>query len=1023
MLGLREVEIREIEDREGVKLSQRQGRPLFLRGNCMVRGQKRPIMFELDSGSDRCLIRKEEAGRLGVRLRRFGEPKNIVGVGGKLIRCEEYCILEMGIQAEEGEVIKVNVLCYIFESDVPNLLGNDLMGYMGVVIDYGEECLWVSGRRVRLCSDRKEAGRGVRVINFVAMSDECLEAKDSRKINVRMSGVPEGVFAMMGDHEGEVVVMDTVFAVAQDSYQVIVVNMAGEPRSIKEGEYLGYILEEEGGNEIISLDSLIADPVYFSVGDDHESSNQCVFEKHGIEDLPDRRKLSAAKLDDFYEQGCRIVGPRKGIVLEPDLKKEEISREKELKYSRECKAWGSKEEFLKLFYWEEMEKELREDVGEEESKGFTERLQELFWSYRAVFWNGTMDHWTKAKIPDLEIELIENPPTAIDKYRNMSDEKQKVLKNYMSDLLKAGVVEKGTGATPYCCNPHVIRERRETTDGFVFKYRFCCDARQQNEIIKDISYRMPLIHELLRKASSGGKYFMSFDLSQYFFQLPISERSRQITSFYLLDWGIFQWTRAPMGLKSSPPQAQMTTDLVIRHMIRVLGYIDDFLSYGLSLESIYESAESFLLGMSHFRLLVQPKKVKLVSKCQSFLGYAVSLNKIVRLTRNKVTDLKGIASPRNKDDLRSLLGLLAWFSGRAFLRDATRKMREMCKSGNRFQWSDDLERDLRKAIEIILCPITGCLRPPISSSECCPFVLFIDSSRHHYGGVLCQMQPVGEREIKEEGLGEEVHRLYLLEYYSKAIPQNQLLVPIALLELESLFLCLKHWRAYLLGGCKFICYSDSRYVSFWYSLELCSEKVARWLQFISEFSLEIRFIPSELNQADIISRKNKGEGKIPVASNPFINIAVRNAQGEIVPVEQLFSRDKREELNGYFERVKRGQMAHIMSLRDWYHGGKPSSSSRGAEGAPLIAGSRLAGSRVHSCVQGGPGDCPGVSPRRALSGVSLSLVGTDQTAIDGVGRDPRVRKTEQRAGPFDYTEVAGECQYTSKGNEKGYARF
>ena len=208
MLGLREVEIREIEDREGVKLSQRQGRPLFLRGNCMVRGQKRPIMFELDSGSDRCLIRKEEAGRLGVRLRRFGEPKNIVGVGGKLIRCEEYCILEMEIQAEEGEVIKVNVLCYIFESDVPNLLGNDLMGYMGVVIDYGEECLWVSGRRVRLCTDRKEAGRGVRVINFVAMSDECLEAKDSRKINVRMSGVPEGVFAMMGDHEGEVVVKE-----------------------------------------------------------------------------------------------------------------------------------------------------------------------------------------------------------------------------------------------------------------------------------------------------------------------------------------------------------------------------------------------------------------------------------------------------------------------------------------------------------------------------------------------------------------------------------------------------------------------------------------------------------------------------------------------------------------------------------------------------------------------------------------------------------------------------------------------
>ena len=55
----------------------------------------------------------------------------------------------------------------------------------------------------------------------------------------------------------------------------------------------------------------------------------------------------------------------------------------------------------------------------------------------------------------------------------------------------------------------------------------------------------------------------------------------------------------------------------------------------------------------------------------------------------------------------------------------------------------------------------------------------------------------------------------------------------------------------------------------------------------------------------------------------------------------------------------------------------------GLKGALLIAGSRLAGSQVPSCVQGGPGDCPGVSPRRAPSGVSLSLVEAVKSAVKG----------------------------------------
>ena len=417
------------------------------------------------------------------------------------------------------------------------------------------------------------------------------------------------------------------------------------------------------------------------------------------------------------------------------------------------------------------------------------------------------------------------------------------------------MIEKGTGMTPWVANPHVIRERRETNEGPIFKWRFCLDYRQQNKLTRQFSYKLPLMSELLRKASSNGRYFISWDLTSYFFQLPLSERSREITSFYLLSWGVFQWTTCPMGMKNSPPLAQMTTDYVVLHMLRILGYIDDFLGYGLTLKQMLETCKSFLMAMSHFGLLVGVKKVNLVRKVINFLGYRVSYQNIHRITPSKLTDLRDIKSPCCKDDLRSILGLLSWYSARAKLRDSTRGMREMCKSGNRFRWGEDMERDLRRSIEILLDPVTGCLRPPVMATAETPMVLFTDSSKYSYGGCLCQVQKVSDHEVETEGVAKDLHRIYLLEYYSKSVPKNQILTPIAILELESLFQCLKHWKVYLHGNVTNIVYVDSRYVSYWQSLEWVSEKIARMVGYIAEFNLEVRFIPSTLNAADVFSRQ------------------------------------------------------------------------------------------------------------------------------------------------------------------------
>ena len=57
-----------------------------------IGGREHKVPFEIDTGSDRCIISKGEAMRLGVEPKHFLKPKSIVGVGGEQIDCGSYCV-------------------------------------------------------------------------------------------------------------------------------------------------------------------------------------------------------------------------------------------------------------------------------------------------------------------------------------------------------------------------------------------------------------------------------------------------------------------------------------------------------------------------------------------------------------------------------------------------------------------------------------------------------------------------------------------------------------------------------------------------------------------------------------------------------------------------------------------------------------------------------------------------------------------------------------------------------------------
>ena len=162
-----------------------------------------------------------------------------------------------------------------------------------------------------------------------------------------------------------------------------------------------------------------------------------------------------------------------------------------------------------------------------------------------------------------------------------------------------------------------------------------------------------------------------------------------------------------MGLKPIPSLAQAITDGILETIEEFAkGFIDDFFLYSMTYTRAVAEIRKFFIVCSYYNLKLKPQKCNLLKRVQTFLGYRVSHKAVHRLIPSKITNLKNIKSPTTKDELKSILGIFAWFQNRAFLRESTHLLRQLAKQNIRFRWTEEHEKQLRKSIDILLSPTT-----------------------------------------------------------------------------------------------------------------------------------------------------------------------------------------------------------------------------------------------------------------------------------------------------------------------------
>ena len=233
---------------------------------------------------------------------------------------------------------------------------------------------------------------------------------------------------------------------------MIVINKKKLPLTIKRGEMIGFVACQNESVCLVRLNEVIED---IKEKGGEKAYKVGVGEEVGCE-IPDRRRLTPGELDHFFEKGA-TVKPLEGEIKELGKigELEHIDRAKEREKHKNSKMWEDKDEFLSLFKWDDMVKELEEDLGLQGAVKYTEEWKEMFWAYRSIFWNGLWSMWGKAKVPDFEIEVIPGTGPKIDKFRRISPEKAEVLRKYVEDMMEGGVIERcANNSSSYICSKH-----------------------------------------------------------------------------------------------------------------------------------------------------------------------------------------------------------------------------------------------------------------------------------------------------------------------------------------------------------------------------------------------------------------------------------------------------------------------------------------------------------------------------------------------------------------------------------------
>lgn len=454
----------------------------------------------------------------------------------------------------------------------------------------------------------------------------------------------------------------------------------------------------------------------------------------------------------------------------------------------------------------------------------SEQLKQSILDFHVLF----SDIPTCTNLIEHDIDVKDAQPIRQHFYR-VHPEKSKFLETEIQYLLDNGL------AKPSCsswASPCLLVKKPDGT------YRFCTDYRKLNSITKPDSYPLPRMEDCVDRVGTA-KYVSKFDLLKGYYQVPLSARAQEVSSF-IVPSGLYSYTVMSFGLRNAPATFQRLMNQVVAGLEGCAVYLDDVVVYSDIWAEHIQRIRKLFQRLQDAHLTVNLAKCEFARATVTYLGKVVGQGQ-VKPVRAKVQAIDSFPPPTSKKELMRFLGMVGYY--RNFCQNfstVVAPLTDLLKAKVQFKWSSACQKAFEN-IKFLLSTAPVLSAPRLDR----PFQVQVDASQVGAGAILLQT---------EEGIDHPVC------FFSRKFNQHQLNYSTIEKEALALIWALQHFDVYVGGGAfPVVVYSDHNPLTFLHSLQSPNQRLMRWALFLQPYNLDIRHIRGTDNVlADALSRAIDG---------------------------------------------------------------------------------------------------------------------------------------------------------------------
>lgn len=362
------------------------------------------------------------------------------------------------------------------------------------------------------------------------------------------------------------------------------------------------------------------------------------------------------------------------------------------------------------------------------------------------------------------------------------------------------------------------------------KWRFVIDFRKLNSLVEMDAFPIPNIDKVLT-TFEGCDHFSVLDAASGYWQVTMKEDDRELTAFEA-QGELYEFNVMPFGLCNAPATYQRMMTTILGTLKSCVAYIDDVIVASKGFDNHLCDLRLLFDRFRQYNLKLQPSKCNLAMTSVKYLGHIISKDGISP-DPEKLKWLEQVDVPSNRKAADRFCGFVNYLSRYIpHLAHIVKPIFAAKSERKRFTWNDNCQAAF-EAIKMKLLQDPVMLRFPDFNK---PFILHVDASDVAMGACLSQ----------DKG---PIH------FFSRTFNSAERNYSATDREFCALVNAVKYFRHIIFGYPTTVYTDHQAVVSLIHQRPPANGRHARYLNVLSEFTLNVMHIPGKSNvTADFLSR-------------------------------------------------------------------------------------------------------------------------------------------------------------------------